>query len=400
MIQMFVILNLMNVNDPLLASPKTPPTQSSSSFVGMMVLTLVGFGACFVGGIVVARLGFLSSILPASPAVVQVAQPSPQTTTQVANEQKPENSVVGSLLTQEEPRNTSEKEVVSETQQTPEGMRYFDDSILVLTEETPSRAFLITATRKQTNSGFQQSTRVSFFDGQTWVRKQTGQTYADNGIHTNNFIRSWNLGYHPSRVLRQSVRGEFMVNNQRILVDLPNLANEMTVRSLPGYTKFLSEGPATVEINGQKVAAKGLYTRIYSMNANDIQFYDTPFGLRTDWVAFWDEQGNFYHADRTNVAVPTSKYQTHQLALLKTAQGSVTTGFEVGVTDGAGSPPSDFTFELKDKLGAILRLRRVNQVNKAPNGSYVWLMGVVEGEVVSQAGAVIKGRGVSEYIQN
>lgn len=390
----------MDTNDISQAPLPSPSTTASSSFVGVLLLTLFGFAACFVGGLAAARMGFLPSLFSAlSPAAHVVTTPrevSDQSVTKLA----PDDSALESLVAPVEPAENSDGPAMPGTQQTPEGMRYFDDTILVLTEETPARAFLITATRKQTADGFQQSTRTSFFDGQTWVRKQTGQTYQDSGIHANTFIRSWNVGLHPSRVLRQSVRGEFTVNNQRVVVTMPNLSNEMTVRSLPGYTKFLSEGAATLEINGQRVAAKGLYTRIYSMNSNDIQFYDTPFGLRTDWVAFWDEQGNFYHVDRTNVAVPTAKYQAHQLALFKSAQGAVTTGFEVGVTDGAGDPPADFTFDLKDKLGAVLRLRRVNQVNKAPNGSYVWLMGVVEGDATLPNGAVVKGRGVSEYIQN
>lgn len=46
------------------------------------------------------------------------------------------------------------------------------------------------------------------------------------------------------------------------------MENEIGIRSLPGYTKFMSEGDGTIIINGEPFESYVLYTRIYSSNSS------------------------------------------------------------------------------------------------------------------------------------
>lgn len=351
--------------------PEPPKTQWK--MIVVIALALLGFVACFVGGLVVSQMLSIQKTINTS--IANVASPTPQ----VSNNQN---------------------ETLQATNETSLGMHYFADTIMAISTNKPTIAFIVTATRKQSNSGYVQSTQSSFYDGTKWVRKQLSQTYQSDGITSNDIIKNWQINYDSSRVLKQSVKGSFAIDSNNLTVDIPNITNEIGMRSIPGYTKFMSETTGSLTLNGTSQPVKIIYTRIYSLNAADIQFYDTPLGLRTDWVAFWDEQGNFYHVDKTDVKNPTAIYETHQVGVKEDIHGTVTKTFKVRVTDDGSTPPTNFTINLQDNLNETLHFSRVNQIDKAPNSSYVWVIGVIEGDVTTNDGNIIKGFGFAEYIQD
>ena len=276
------------------------------------------------------------------------------------------------------------------------GKEYFDDTLMALTEDTPRKILVATVTRQEVDKGANQATRVSFFDGKSWTRKTLTKNYDTTAIYTNSLVAGWQVNIDSSRVLKQNVTGKIIVDQNTMGFDTGILTNNITVRSLPGYTKFLSTGDGYLTINGTQVKAKILYTRIYSNDAKEIQFYDTPFGLTTYWLAFWDDKGNFYHIDSTNVDKPTDKYQTHQFGVKVDANGSVTKTFQVQVTNSPENPPSSFQITLGDPINQKISYTTDSSVNKAPNNSYTWFMS----EGLGQIDSATPGFGVAEYIHN
>jgi hypothetical protein len=162
----------------------------------------------------------------------------------------------------------------------------------------------------------------------------------------------------------------------------------------------MSNSSGTVTIDGKTYDAYILYTKIYSLNAKDIQFYDQPLGLKTYWIAFWDVNGNFYHIDTTSVDKPTEVYKTHQIAIEETIDGGVYKSFSVGAENDKTKPPTNFTIQTNLPNGAVLSLKRLNALNKAPNNSYTWIMGEVDGVVTTNTDQQSNGVGLVEYIQD
>jgi hypothetical protein len=201
-------------------------------------------------------------------------------------------------------------------------------------------------------------------------------------------------------MLKEQVKGIIVVGDNTISFTTNALANEMSVRSLPGYTKFMSEGNGQITINGEVHPAKVLYTRIFSMNTSDIQFYNEPIGVTTDWVAFWDTQGNFYHIDSSTVSKPTPIYKTHTLGIFKTVSGAISKSFSVTASRDSKTPPDAYTFSIQNPIMATLKLQRKSAINKAPNGEYAWYMGTVDGSVTLANGFPVNGYGVTEYIHD
>lgn len=279
------------------------------------------------------------------------------------------------------------------------GKAYFDDTVMLVSKKDPAVSLIATATRNQQEKGYVQNTRVSVFDGKSWARK-TGQATTDTStIVSGTIVKNWTTETDPSRVLKEKSSGEINLNDLQIKFSTNTLQNEISVRSQPGYTKFMSNGEGTLTINNQSYPAYVLYTRIYSLNASEIQFYDQPFGLTTDWVAFWDENGNFYHVDTTSVSKPTDIYKTHKLGVMETNTGSVLKTFAVTTTRDQITPPDKYTFNLQNPVDVTLNLERLNSLNKAPNNSYKWFVGQVKGTATLN-GQTINGVGIVEYINN
>lgn len=349
----------------------------------IIIIIIIGFATTFASGY------FLSKLLSAEKNVTTSPAKVPEITKNIPyiKETTPYPTV-------------SNPEIKQDSTAFLPGKHYFDDTIVLVTKDKPQINLVATVTRAEQEKNYAQSTRVSFFDGSSWTRQSTNKTAQDSTILSNNLVKSWNVNIDPSRVLKQTAQGEITINNSSIVFSTDVLQNEIGMRSLPGYTKFMSSGTGTISVNGAVHQAYVLYTRIYSLNASEIQFYNEPFGLTTDWVAFWDIQGNFYHIDETSVDKPTPTYQTHQIGVIDDITSGVSKTFNISVKRDAKNPPIDYSISFNNPMNATLSFTRVNGVNKAPNGSFTWYMGSIEGTVQRNSGEKINGIGLVEYIHN
>ncbi len=281
------------------------------------------------------------------------------------------------------------------------GAHYFDDTIMVVTKDTPRLNLIASVARtEKQEGGFAQSSRASYFDGSKWTRTSVGNNAPDSAIVSNNLVNNWATTIDPSRVLKQTAQGKITINNTPVFFSTGDLKNEISMRSLPGYTKFISYGSGTLTVNGVTHNAYIAYTRIYSLNASDIQFYNEPFGLTTDYIAFWDSEDNFYHIDKTSVDKPTTKYQTHEIGVFEDKDGAVKKSFAVEIDRDSQTPPTKYTASILGSINAKLNFTRINEVNKSPNGPYKWYLGGIEGTVTNSNGETLNGVGIVEYIHN
>ncbi len=281
------------------------------------------------------------------------------------------------------------------------GMNFFDDTIMLVSKQEPHISLIATATRHQNEQGYTQNTRVSYFNGNDWARKLAQNATSDSAIVSNALFKRWEIDINKSRVLKQRVDGEILIGGDALAFSTSELENEIGMRSLPGYTKFMSNGSGTLKVNGNNLAVHVLYTRIYSLNSADIQFYNQPLGLTTDWVAFWDNQGNFYHIDNTQVDRPTPIYESHQIGVLKSADSSVLKSFSLEVQRDGNTPPTDYVVNIHNPIRKKLRFSLKNNINKSSNKSMTWFMGSIAGTVIDEASeSTIEGFGLVEYIHN
>lgn len=336
---------------------------STRQLIIVVLVFLLSIGSAFTGGY------YLNNLLGTQQ--IPTSTPTPKPETSIVEEMPG----VGSKITS--------------------GKEYYDDTLMAITSELPRRVLVGTATRQEVLDGVNQNTRASFFDGTSWTRKLITKNYDNTAIHTNAIISDWTIQIDPSRVLKQSITGKLTVGKDTIDFDTGMITNNLGIRSLPGFTKFISTSDGKLTIDGSTLPAKILYTRIYSNNSQEMQFYDTPLGLTTHWLAFWDDEGNVYHVDSTHVDKPTDKYQTHQFAVMVDQKGRVAKTFDVSIDLDSENPPKKYSIQLGEPINTNLTFAIGESINKAPNNSYTWYMS----EGTGQANG-ISGYGVVEYIHN
>ncbi len=348
--------------------------------VMIISIVLIGFVTTFLSGF------FLSHLLSSEPTLPP-SQPTPTGRIPYVKETTPYPT-------------SNNPQTAQDTTKFLPGKYYFEDDVIIITKDQPHQKLIATVSRAEQEKDYTQNTRVSYFDGTSWTRQKANRTASDSTIISNNLVKSWKLTVDPSRVLKQTVQGEITINNSLFSFSSEVLQNEIGMRSLPGYTKFMSNGTGTVTINGGAHSAYILYTRIYSLNASDIQFYSQPLGVTTDWIAFWDTAGNFYHVDTTSVEKKTPIYESHQIGIRETTDGSVTKTFGTTVTRDAKNPPSEYSVSLLAPIGETLQFTRIDGIDKAPGSSYTWYMGSIEGTVTTASGEKRNGIGLVEYIHD
>lgn len=276
---------------------------------------------------------------------------------------------------------------------------YFDDSLIMVEVAEPHEAIVVSSSRSKSVRKTAQTSRMSFYDGQKWDRKIAYAASGNAGITSDSIVKRWDIYIDSTRVLKQSSQGELQFGDKNITFSTGELQNELAVRSLPGYTKFMSAGKGTFTIDGTSKEAYVLYERIYSLNDKEIQFYNRPLAVTTYWMAFWDEDGTFYHLDSTNVGRPTDVYQSHQFGLEKTTLGSVTKTFDLTPSRDDEKKPTTFTFNLKQPVGVTIKTDVVSSLDKAASQNEIWRMNSVTG-TVTKGSKTVKGIGLVEYIRD
>lgn len=281
------------------------------------------------------------------------------------------------------------------------GKPYLFDEVWILTKDTPRIAIQANAARTQVgpNNSYIQNTRIAYFNGAAWARKsETKSGGPDSKIMQDSLIKKWAITIDVSRVLKQSVEGEFMLDNKRYAFTTGELQNEISIRSLQDYTRFLSNGDGTLTVDGVTHKAHILYTRMYSPDASGIQFYIQPIDLVTDLVGFWDEEGNFYHLDSTQVKNPTPIYASHMIAVFDQPSGIVAKTFQATITRDSVDVPTNFTVKFGSPINDTLTFKRLNSLDKLGE-SRNWIVGLIEGTVTKADGKTLQGIGHLEYVR-
>lgn len=278
-------------------------------------------------------------------------------------------------------------------------MPYFQDEIIIITKDKP-RYTLIASTARFTSDNvlYKHRQKIFFFDGTSW-QKMASDMYTENtDIKPTSYMPKWEIKDDPSLVLKQSVSGQVDIEKYKISFEVPTITNELGIRSLSNYTIFRSEADAEMTINGVQYDSNVLYTRTYSYNAAiESIAISNPIGIKTDWFAFWDENGNFYNVDETVVDdTKRGEYKSHSIAVFKDSEERVVKSFDneiqkinTGTYQVKTSSPTEKEFYLN-----FINSFNKDETNKVVNNS----IGQIEGYVTSDAGKTIKGFGIYEYI--
>lgn len=273
------------------------------------------------------------------------------------------------------------------------------DELILITKDKPHRALITTATRTSTNSDLNNYTvRLFYFDGTRWTYEiSEGKSNELERIPKTSIIPSWNIESESSYVLEQSIDGSATINDTSILFDIPLIHNEISIKSSPRYTKFMSASEGTLTLDGKTYDSYALYNRFYSYNPPENLILGPDItGLETEWLAFWDEDGNFYSIDDTTVnhKVRNDSYKAHSLAVFKDVKNRIQKSLNITLVK---NDQANYTVEISDEIDKKISIQKLNSVNKSINQKDIWLTGISTGTITGDDG-VKSGFGIYEQI--
>ncbi len=286
---------------------------------------------------------------------------------------------------------------------------YFLDELVLIGSSEPRIVLKVAVGRSEiTANQFQQRVIVKYFDGHTWTHKSDAILSVSADIVPTDLIPNWSTQIDDSRILKEKTTALIKFANTQIKIDTGLLNNEMSVRSLPEYTKFMSAGQGRLLINGQSFPVKVLASRTWSINSQtlpitDQSYYSTDNSVLTDWLLFWDEENNFYFADVTDVGETMSlnNYQSHAIGMKKSDTGAVETTFDLQVTHDVLGNPEHVTIDFGSPINERVEFSPINTTYRITDTSFKkWFWGSAEGMVTTQAGQTRGGFGIFEYIYN
>ena len=276
-------------------------------------------------------------------------------------------------------------------------LSYFDDTVVVVTKNSPRKALILTAARKENSPNtFSQNTRVSYFDGDVWTRQTESVTNTEGEISPTSINPQWDILVHSSLLLKEKSHISLSLTDSLELTT-SELENEIVLRSFPWDTKFMSTGEGKLSINGRSEDVHIAYIRRYSQNTQGLQFYDSSLKSATDWLIYWDTEGNLYHIDLTSVQNPNDKYQSHTLITKVDSKKRVTRSFEGNVVRNSDQDPTHYAFTLGNPINEQLSIDRINVYDKAKGSATTDVIGLVTGILNNNS---TSGYGFIQYLRD
>lgn len=344
------------------------------------LILLIGVPVLFLVFFLGLVLGKLSSPKPNS-AATSSGTPEPSTT-QVTN-------------TQLTPVPTTVSDVPS-LQFLP-NKQYFDDTYVVITQDKPHQALVLSVSRIEQTRAFSEYTKVNYFDGKTWTRKSITATTNSNSVVLNPMLRGWT---QPTNQVTSNPPqlATVQLENQTLSFSSTDLQDEISIQSTPGSTKFIYQGTGTLVINSQPYPAYVFYGRTYSFNAIDLSYLATPGSMISNWLIFWDKEGSFYYLDDHQPVEYNQQASFFKIGLQEDARRTVTKTTSYTV-DSLNQPTKPFSVKFSDPIYQDLSIQLTNAIDKADSKKYSWIEAVNEGTIVKREGRTVQGLGLVEYIR-
>lgn len=341
------------------------------------------------GGIILIIISFISGFLlrglfmssqPVPPPTTATSGPTPLAT--------PKSQV---------PTPSNFSEIPASSIQFLPGKQYFEDTYAVVSKKQPYYTLILTVARIEQEKNYAQYTKINFFNGEQWDRKAITTTITNSTVVTNPLLRKWSTT--PSNMQSDTVLADISLEGKTLAILSNNLTTEISVESLPGSTKFIYQGEGKIQIDGVEQDAYILRTRSYSFNAIDLAFFNSPENLTSNFVSFWDEEGDFYYVDTHSIKNPTSPIQTRTVGIKENTRGVVTKTERIIPSFQLTNGVNEFIVRIEDPIKEQLRITFFRTLDKAENAGYTWILANATGTSVKAEGRTVKGTGIVEYIR-
>lgn len=206
---------------------------------------------------------------------------------------------------------------------TGEELKYFRDRVILSNENGDDSWVLeLDLNRKENKKGkyIHYSTATLFQNGK---KESINTNFPSNSptIKVNKFLQEFENETFGDLSTRESYAFAIQIGDKKIHADLANLEGDFITKNQLVYTRYLSEGSAKVEIDGEEYTSEAALEKTYSSDHSKYIFFPglEKLSSRTYRFLLWDESGNFYLLDNSVVNKENPYYKPHTWILYKNA---------------------------------------------------------------------------------
>lgn len=220
----------------------------------------------------------------------------------------------------------------------PERRRFFSEDIVISGQDESGKDFLLSLMfcRKEDSKS---STFLHYrFASLIYDTVNFDLTDSFSDVHAeevpHGFLESFRLRGAEDLSTRESYSLTVSIGGKTMKIEIPELQGEFLIKNTPDYTKYSSDSPASVQIDGKTLNFRAYVERIYSSDYSTYVFFPGHGKTRSETHSFvlWDELGNLLVLDTSQVGEDNPSYRSHTWVLSKNRKlGVLRKAFEAHV---------------------------------------------------------------------
>ncbi len=203
--------------------------------------------------------------------------------------------------------------------------RFFSDELLLLGETEQGSPFLLylDLNRKRIANQYSHYYYADFVYQNQHRQLYTDFTAANEAVSSHSFLTDFSSGLADDLSAREHYDLEFTANNLVVKASLQDLKGDFIVKNTLDYTKYVSEGDSQVTINGTTYTMHAYLAKIYTPYYDKYVFFNGYDTLRSlaQYFVLWDELGDMYVIDHSDVFSQQADYKPHTWVLYKDKAG-------------------------------------------------------------------------------
>jgi hypothetical protein len=217
------------------------------------------------------------------------------------------------------------------------GFRFYSDRFIFVAKHsdgTPIALEIYSNRKELEKGGFLHYYSLLSVDGSTRGNLYKTITAPDSSVLPNLLFTDFTRNVAADHSSREFFSFTLSDGAKTYTLTTNEMQGDFITKNEPEYTQYTSVGPATVQTGSEAIVGNLMYQRIYSTDYRPTLFFDGFESLPSEatQVILWDELGNFYLADKSEVHKVSSEYSSHFWALQKNFTGPTSKSFSGELT--------------------------------------------------------------------
>lgn len=257
---------------------------------------------------------------------------------------------------------------------------FFSDRFVLAGERKDKSMILIDLIinrKEREEGGFTHYYLLNLIDGTSSGKFMEQREMKDPAILPNLILDGFLRAVAPDHSSRESFSLSFNRAGKHYEVTTSVFSADFITKNEPEYTLYASAGTSSVTVGDEIIPLHAYYERVYSEDYRPTIFFDGSETLpsRTTQLILWDDAGNFYLVDRSEVLAYSPSYAPHFWALMKDGDGFTKKAY-TGLLSTTRADGLAVTGSVPDLNDVSFRVKLMRQFNTDQTKG--WAEGVVE----------------------